>query len=333
VPTGICRCYFEDGWQQTPLYNINQLGGGHGIDGPAILIQDTSTIVIEPGSRAEITQFGDVTIQIQEQERRQLKTTVDPVQLSIFSNLFMSIAEQMGRMLQKTAISTNIKERLGFSCALFAPNGSLVANAPHVPVHLGAMGKAVEEQIRRVPDLCPGDVLVSNHPAAGGSHLPDITVMTPVFQDDTIIFWVACRGHHADIGGISPGSMPPGSRLLSEEGAAIPSFRLVNNGVFQEQGISDLLLAPAAFQAEPGRPAISGTRRLSDNLSDLKALVAANQKGIDLILEMVDHYGLEVVQAYMGHIQQTAEEAVRSSLCTLSRRRGLAALDSLTATE
>ena len=200
-------------------------------------------------------------------------------------------------MLQKTAISTNIKERLDFSCALFGPNGELVANAPHLPVHLGSMSDAVKAQIRlHANDLKPGDVLVSNHPAAGGSHLPDMTVITPVFKDDQVIFWVAARGHHADIGGISPGSMPPNSRSLVEEGACIASFKLVENGRFQEKGISGLLLAPGRLTPAPGRPAISGTRLLADNISDLKAQVAANQKGIELVLEMVDHFGLDVVQ-------------------------------------
>jgi len=327
------RCYFESGWQQTDLYTMEDLQAGHTIQGPAILIQDTSTILIEPDCTAIITKYGDVEIRIGGQNRHKTATRVDPVQLSIFSNLFMSIAEQMGRMLQKTAISTNIKERLDFSCALFGENGNLVANAPHVPVHLGAMSEAVKEQIRRVKDIQPGDVLVANHPAAGGSHLPDITVMTPVFQDGTIIFWVASRGHHADIGGISPGSMPPDSRQLIEEGAAILSFKLVAENVFQEQGISELLLAPQNLQSEQGRPVISGTRQLSDNLSDLKAQVAANQKGIDLILEMVEHHGLEVVQAYMMHVQDTAEEAVRRSLCEVSKNQGLAERDTIQATE
>ena len=334
-PEKLCskRCYFEGGWRQTGLYRLTDLMAGHTICGPAILIQDTSTIVIEPDCTAVITDYGDVEIEMHVRKRHHLDTAVDPVQLSIFSNLFMSIAEQMGRMLQKTAISTNIKERLDFSCALFGPTGNLVANAPHVPVHLGAMSEAVREQIRRVQDLKPGDVLVANHPLAGGSHLPDITVMTPVFKKNRIIFWVACRGHHADIGGISPGSMPPASRQLIEEGAAILSFKLVENGVFQEQGIADLLLAPGRLEPKRGQPPISGTRRLADNLSDLKAQVAANQKGIDLILEMVEHYSLEVVQAYMQHVQETAEQAVRSCLCELSRSRGLAKRDTVRATE
>lgn len=327
------KCYFEGGRQQTELYILDDLQAGHLIDGPAILIQGTGTIIIEPDCTAVITEYGDVEIELGNRSQDRIDTTVDPVQLAIFSNLFMSIAEQMGRMLQKTAISTNIKERLDFSCALFGPEGNLVANAPHVPVHLGAMSEAVKEQIRRCQDIKPGDVLVANHPAAGGSHLPDITVMTPVFEDDLIIFWVASRGHHADIGGISPGSMPPGSHRLVEEGAAILAFKLVSEGIFQEKGISELLLAPGSIIREKGRPAISGTRLLSDNLSDLKAQVAANQKGIDLIIEMVESYGLDVVQAYMQHVQETAEEAVRASLRELSRNRGLESDHTVRATE
>ena len=327
------RCYFTGGWQETGLYNLDTLAAGEKIKGPAILIQGTGTILVEPDCKATITGYGDVEIESGTERQQKVETAVDPVQLSIFSNLFMSIAEQMGRMLQKTAISTNIKERLDFSCALFGPTGNLVANAPHVPVHLGAMSEAVKEQIRRVGVLQAGDVLVSNHPAAGGSHLPDITVMTPVFQEGEIVFWVASRGHHADIGGISPGSMPPGSRQLAEEGAAILSFKLVENNVFQEEGIAELLLAPQYVVQEAGRPPITGTRLLSDNLSDLRAQVAANQKGIDLILEMVARHGLSVVQAYMLHVQETAEEAVRASLCDVSRTRGMAVKDSVTATE
>jgi 5-oxoprolinase (ATP-hydrolysing) len=314
----VVKCYFEEGWRKTDLYVMDNLLAGHRISGPSLIIQQTATIVVEPDCVAEITSYGDVEITVGRRRKRQLDTVVDPVRLSVFSNLFMSIAEQMGRMLQKTAISTNIKERLDFSCALFDTRGNLVANAPHVPVHLGAMSEAVREQIRRRPEIIPGDVLVSNHPAAGGSHLPDITVMTPVFRDGKIIFWVASRGHHADIGGISPGSMPPNSRRLVEEGAAILSFKLVDNGVFQEEEISKLLSSSG-----DGRERINGTRRLSDNLSDLKAQVAANRKGIDLIAEMVDQYGLEVVQAYMGHVQAAAEAAVRAGLRELSDVRGL----------
>ena len=327
-------CYFEQGWIQTAVFDLEQLQAGHRIAGPAIIIHDTSTILVEPECTAEVTDHGDVALQVGSGRNEKVGTAVDPIQLSIFSNLFMSIAEQMGRMLQKTAISTNIKERLDFSCALFGPQGELVANAPHLPVHLGAMSEAVKEQIRRRKgDLKPGDVLVSNHPAAGGSHLPDITVITPVFRQGTIIFWVAARGHHADIGGISPGSMPPNSRTIEEEGACITSFKLVQNGQFQEAGINDLLRAPGRLSPAPGRPKISGTRALADNISDLKAQVAANQKGIELLLEMVDHYGLEVVQAYMRHVQDAAEDAVRNRLRELSLSKGMAEKDTVCAVD
>lgn len=334
VAVALKPCFFENGWRETAIYEMADLKAGHTIDGPSIIIQDTATIVVEPDCRARINRYGDVEIRVGESESGRISTRVDPVQLSIFSNLFMSIAEQMGRMLQKTAISTNIKERLDFSCALFGSDGALVANAPHLPVHLGAMSAAVKEQIRRRKDtLTQGDVLVSNHPAAGGSHLPDITVITPVFRKGAIIFWVASRGHHADIGGISPGSMPPGSRRIEEEGACITSFKLVEKGVFQEKGISELLLAPGRLIPQPGRPSISGTRLLADNISDLKAQVAANNKGIELVLEMVAHYGLDVVQAYMGHVQDAAEDAVRSRLKELSRSKGMKKKDTVQAVD
>lgn len=328
VARGQVDVWFEQGWEHAPLYHMDDLRAGHQIMGPAVIIQGTATIVLEPACRAVISSGGDLEIEVSRMQTQTVSTEVDPVQLSVFSNLFMSIAEQMGRMLQKTAVSTNIKERLDFSCALFDPQGHLVANAPHVPVHLGAMSEAVQQQIiRHRHDLKPGDVLISNHPAAGGSHLPDMTVITPVFsaQDERhIIFWVASRGHHADIGGITPGSMPANSRTLDEEGVAIATFHLVRQGQFQEQAVADLLQHPPQGQ---------GTRRLSDNLSDLRAQVAANQKGIDLITAMVADYGLDVVQAYMQHIQHTAEQAVRQSLQALSLDKGLAEQDSISAVD
>ena len=331
-PDSITRCYFEEGWLETPVFLIEKLGAGQELEGPSILIQQTSTIIIEPQCTASITDFGDIHIQVGSVTKKKIKTELDPVQLSIFSNLFMSVGEQMGRTLQRTAISTNIKERLDFSCAIFDEQGKLVANAPHVPVHLGAMSNAVRYQIEiQGDDLKEGDVFVSNHPAAGGSHLPDITVITPVWKDGKPIFYVASRGHHADIGGISPGSMPPFSRKLIEEGACIRSFRLVENGIFNEEGISELLLEPGKIEREPGENQMSGARNLADNISDLKAQVAANQRGIDLLLEMVEHYSLETVQAYMEHIQENAEQAVRSMLKDLSLRKGLAEIDSLEA--
>ena len=331
-PDSQTRCYFESGWHDTPIFLLDQLGAGQRLDGPAILMQDTSTILIEPGCFAEITEFGDVVITVETKTQLEIGTQSDPIQLSIFSNLFMSIAEQMGRTLQRTAISTNIKERLDFSCAIFDESGGLVANAPHVPVHLGAMSDAVRRQIElQGNQLREGDVLVSNHPIAGGSHLPDITVITPVWRDGHPIFFIASRGHHADIGGISPGSMPPFSRKLLEEGVCIKSFKLVENGVFNEEGITELLLEPGTLPRGPGEASMSGARQLSDNLSDLKAQVAANQRGIDLLLEMVEHYSLDVVQAYMQHIQANAEAAVRQMLTDLSEREGLKKVDSLSA--
>ncbi len=330
---GTRPCFLDGRWHDIPVYRLEALPPAGEITGPAILIQDTTTILVEARCRARITDHGDVEITVEPEQRQTAASTrVDPIQLAIFSNLFMSIAEQMGRMLEKTAISTNIKERRDFSCALFNADGDLVANAPHVPIHLGSMSEAVREQIRRRRgDIRPGDVLLSNHPAAGGSHLPDMTVITPVFSKEEIIFWLASRGHHADIGGISPGSMPPNSKLLAEEGACIESFKLVKGGVFQEEGICELLLAPGRMEPEPGRPRSSGSRRPDDNLSDLRAQVAANNKGVELVLEMVDRYGLAVVQAYMAHVQDAAEEAVRSSLVRLSEERGLARLGTLAA--
>ncbi len=334
------KCYFMSessgcgAWQETPIYRLENLGAGQQLRGPVIVMQNTSTILVEPGCSGEITEYGDVVLSVETRTFREIGTQADPVQVSIFGNLFMSIAEQMGRTLQRTAISTNIKERHDFSCAIFDETGGLVANAPHQPVHLGAMSEAVRQQVKlQGKTLKVGDVLLTNHPIAGGSHLPDITVVTPVWQNGEAIFYIASRGHHADIGGISPGSMPPFSRTLKEEGACIKTFKLVENGIFNEAGITELLLAPGKIIRKPGEPAISGTRLLSDNLSDLKAQVAANQRGVDLLLEMVEHYSLEVVQAYMHHIQTNAEEAVRSMLKALSVREGLAEVDTVKAND
>jgi len=286
----------------TKVYDMADLYAGDTIAGPALILQNTSTIVIEPGCSAQITKNGNIEITVGETDSVAVSTKLDNIQLAIFGHRFMSIAEQMGRALQRTSVSTNIKERLDFSCAIFGPDGSLVANAPHLPVHLGSMQDAVRYQVNLLGDnIHDGDVLVSNHPIAGGTHLPDITVMTPVFANGTAVFWVASRGHHADIGGIAPGSMPPFSRLLSEEGCAIASFFLVKNGQFQEDGIKKLLVD-------------AGTRNLSDNLSDLRAQIAANNRGKQLMAGLINEYSLEVVQAYMRHIRNNAEQAVREML-------------------
>ncbi|XP_064910786.1 5-oxoprolinase isoform X2 [Columba livia] len=307
----VTRCYFEEGYMDTPVFLLEELGCGHSIPGPAILIDKNSTIVVEPGCTASITQFGDIDIAVGSGTPRAVGPQLDAVQLSIFSHRFMSIAEQMGRVLQRTAISTNIKERLDFSCALFGPDGGLVSNAPHIPVHLGAMQETVQFQIRHLgEELRDGDVILSNHPSAGGSHLPDLTVITPVFWpgEPRPVFFVASRGHHADIGGSTPGSMPPHSTALCQEGATFLSFKLVQGGVFQEEAVTEALMAPGRV------PGCSGTRALGDNLSDLRAQVAANRRGIRLVTELIQQHGLPAVQAYMGHIQANAEVAVREML-------------------
>lgn len=324
------KVYFGTQWHDTPIYLLEKLGYGHVILGPSVIMNGNSTIVIEPGWKASITKYGNVRIEVHAHSGTgggltKVDTKVDVVQLSIFNNRFMGIAEQMGRTLQRTSISTNIKERLDFSCALFSPDGGLVANAPHVPVHLGAMSATVRWQLKHwEKDLKEGDVLVSNHPAAGGSHLPDMTVVTPVFRDGRVLFFVASRGHHAEIGGITPGSMPPFSKAIWEEGAAIKSFKLVEGGEFQEDGIIKILKSETCIAAEEQESEhlqrIPGTRRIEDNLSDLRAQVAANERGIALIGELIEEYGLEVVQAYMWHVQANAEAAVREMLKSVASR-------------
>ncbi|KAK3853136.1 hypothetical protein Pcinc_040305 [Petrolisthes cinctipes] len=307
----VTSVYFEDGSLDTKVYLLSSLACDHIIPGPAIIMDKLSTILIEPGCTGSITSQGDVLIKIGKEKKKVMGSELDEIQLSIFSHRFMSLAEQMGRVLQRTSISTNIKERLDFSCALFGPDGGLVSNAPHIPVHLGAMQETVQYQVQALGnDLRDGDVLLSNHPSAGGSHLPDLTVITPVFHKASgkPVFYVASRGHHADIGGITPGSMPPHSTSIHEEGAVFLTFKLVDQGVFQEEQLCQALMAPGDI------PGSSGTRNMQDNLSDLRAQVAANNKGIHLVNELIDFYGLDVVQAYMGHIQTSAELAVRDLL-------------------
>ncbi|KAI8332325.1 Hydantoinase B/oxoprolinase-domain-containing protein [Chlamydoabsidia padenii] len=292
-----------------PVYLLSKLSPGSKVEGPAMIIDATATVVVEPSCSALITSQ-HITITVGKGEKKKVTTKLEPIQLSIFSHRFMSIAEQMGRTLQKTSISTNIKERLDFSCALFGADGGLVANAPHIPVHLGALSHAVTYQMNYYKDdLHEGDVIMTNHPAAGGSHLPDITIITPVFHQKKIVFFVASRGHHADIGGISPGSMPPHSKELYQEGAAIKSFKIVSGGRFDGEGVKKHL-----YDIPGSYPGCSGTRLLQDNISDLKAQIAANQKGITLVERLIDEYSLEVVQAYMLHIRRNAESAVRNLL-------------------
>ncbi|XP_055890721.1 5-oxoprolinase-like [Biomphalaria glabrata] len=313
----VVHCYFEEGCLNTSVFLLDNLLAGHVIKGPAIIIDKNSTILVEPNCTAAINKHGNVNIKVESLKKRVVGTDLDAIQLSIFSHRFMSTAEQMGRALQRTSISTNIKERLDFSCAMFGPDGGLVANAPHIPVHLGAMQETVQYQIKTLGDnFKDGDVILSNHPEAGGSHLPDLTVITPVFFNGQPkpVFFVASRGHHADIGGITPGSMPPHSTSIFQEGAVFKSFKLVENGEFKEQELIKALQDPAKY------PGSKGSRNLQDNISDLKAQVAANHKGIKLITELITEYGLEVVQAYMKYIQENAEVAVKEMLKEIGRK-------------
>jgi len=302
----------------TPVYLLETLLPGSTVPGPAMILDKTQSIVVVPGAEAKIL-TAHVVIDIPRHSNTHTSsTTVDPIQLSVFAHRFMSIAEQMGRILQKTSMSLNIKERLDFSCAVFGPEGGLVANAPHVPVHLGSMSYAVKYQHELLEGkLQPGDVLVSNHPEAGGAHLPDVTVITPVFSGrNEIAFYVGSRGHHTDIGGLGGTSMPPNSTELWQEGAAIKSFFLIRDGHFNEDGIKKILSAPGDL------PGCTPSRRLEDNLSDLKAQVAANNKGMTLIQALMEEYGQDVVQLYMRAIQENAEIAVRAFLRQTLEKKG-----------
>lgn len=295
-------------WHDAAVYRREALKPGQKIAGPALVIESHQTIVVEPGWGAEITAKDHVLLSRIERKQRQaaLGTQADPVMLEVFNNLFMSIAEQMGVTLQNTASSVNIKERLDFSCAVFDRNGALVANAPHMPVHLGSMDRSVETVIRlNQGDIHPGDVFALNAPYNGGTHLPDITVVTPVFDDagKEILFYSASRGHHADVGGTAPGSMTPLATTVDEEGVLIDNFRIVERGTFMEKELFALL----ANHPYPARNA-------AQNVADLKAQIAANEKGVAELRKMVTHFGLDVVEAYMGHVQDNAAESVRRVL-------------------
>jgi 5-oxoprolinase (ATP-hydrolysing) len=290
-------------WHEAPLYRREALAAGQEIDGPAIIAEANATTVVEPEWRATVTQL-DHLVLTRTRPRvaaAAIGTEVDPVRLEIFNNLFMSIAEQMGLRLQNTAYSVNIKERLDFSCAIFDGEGNLIANAPHMPVHLGSMSESIKTVIREnAGRIRPGNVYVLNAPYNGGTHLPDVTVITPVFQGARILFYVGSRGHHADIGGITPGSMPPGSKVVEEEGVLIDNFLLVEEGRFRERETIELLRS--------GRHPV---RNVEQNIADLRAQIAANEKGVQELGRMVEEFGLDVVQAYMGHVQANAEESVR----------------------
>src|SRR4051812_18012147 len=304
-PTRRTQFYSRGQWHEATVYPRAQLSPGQAVDGPAIVIEPHQTIVVEDGWRASITAKNHLVLERAVALRRQsaIGTDADPVMLEVFNNLFMSIAEQMGVSLQNTAYSVNIKERLDFSCAVFDADATLVANAPHMPVHLGSMDRAVESVIRENKGrIAPGDVYVINAPYNGGTHLPDITVCTPVFDatDGELLFWVASRGHHADVGGISPGSMSPNATTIEEEGVYIDNFKLIDRGRFREQALYDLLTG-AKYPA----------RNPLQNVNDMKAQIAANEKGVQELRKTVAHFTLPVVRAYMQHVQDNAAESVR----------------------
>jgi 5-oxoprolinase (ATP-hydrolysing) len=299
------RFYSAGAWLAAGVFERTALAAGHVVSGPAIVIEPHQTVVVEDGWQAEITANNHVVLTrfLPLGRPQAIGTQADPVMLEVFNNLFMSIAEQMGVALQNTAYSVNIKERLDFSCAVFDAAGSLVANAPHMPVHLGSMDRAVETIIRENEgNVRPGDVYAINAPYNGGTHLPDITVCTPVFEEEErdILFWVASRGHHADVGGLTPGSMSPRATTIEEEGVYIDDFKLVDRGLFREAALRQLLTG-ARFPA----------RNPQYNVNDLKAQIAANEKGVQELRKMVGQFGLSVVRAYMGHVQDNAAESVR----------------------
>ena len=308
------RMFSAGQWLDAALVVREDLRPGDVIPGPAIIAEKNATTVVEPGWEAELTALDHLVL-----ERRVARTVTyavgtqaDPVLLEVFNNLFMNIAEQMGLQLQNTAYSVNIKERLDFSCALFDAAGNLIANAPHMPVHLGSMGESIKTVIREnAGRMQPGDVYVLNDPYHGGTHLPDVTVITPVYLGDTSqpIFYVGSRGHHADIGGTTPGSMPPFSTRIEEEGVQINNVKLVDRGVLREAEMVALLKSGEFPSRNP-----------QQNMADLKAQIAANQKGVQELTHMVEQFGLAVVQAYMGHVQDNAEESVRRAITKLSHR-------------
>ncbi|GAB4354685.1 MAG: hydantoinase B/oxoprolinase family protein [Kiloniellaceae bacterium] len=297
--------------RDTPLYDRDALLPGQKVDGPAIIREATATTVVEPGWQAALTRRGHLVLTrvVPRPKTEAVGTEADPVMLEVFNNLYMSIAEQMGATLANTAYSVNIKERLDFSCAIFDPDGNLVANAPHMPVHLGSMGESIKTVIRENKgSMKPGNVYALNAPYNGGTHLPDVTVITPVFDDagKELLFYVGSRGHHADIGGRTPGSSPPDSTRIEEEGVLIDNFLLVEEGRFREEETLELLTS--------GR---YPCRNPQQNLADLAAQIAANETGVQEVRKMVAHFGLDVVQAYMRHVQDNAEESVRRVLDVL----------------
>ncbi|MEZ5892986.1 MAG: hydantoinase B/oxoprolinase family protein, partial [Parvularculaceae bacterium] len=303
APSAHTRFYTKGAWRNAALHHLADLRFGHRVNSPAIITEPTGTIVIEPGWSGAMNEFGNLILErTAAVSEEKMSTDFDPVRLEIFNNLFMSIAEQMGIVLRNTSQSVNVKERLDFSCAIFDHEGNLVANAPHVPVHLGSMDASVKVIIDSGQTINPGDVFVQNNPYNGGSHLPDITVVSPVFNEtnDRILFFTASRAHHEDVGGISPGSMSPRGKTIHEEGVILDNLKLVENGRFMTDRIRE------AFSARP-YPA----RNIDQNIADLMAQAAANAAGATELRKLIGRYGLETVHAYMGYIQDSAEDAVR----------------------
>jgi 5-oxoprolinase (ATP-hydrolysing) len=318
------RMFSGGRWWDAALVVREHTRPGHVIDGPAIIAEKNATTVVEPGWQARVTALDHLVLdRVQPRESRvAIGTSVDPVMLEVFNNLFMNIAEQMGLQLQNTAYSVNIKERLDFSCALFDAQGNLIANAPHMPVHLGSMSESIKTVVaRNAGTMQPGDVYALNDPYHGGTHLPDVTVVTPVFMGPPaserpdagpdadapqILFYVGSRGHHADIGGVTPGSMPPFSTRIEEEGVQIDNFKLIDRGRLREAEMLALLSSGEYPSRNPAQ-----------NVADLKAQIAANEKGVQELHRMVEQFGLGVVQAYMGHVQDNAEESVRRVITKL----------------
>jgi 5-oxoprolinase (ATP-hydrolysing) len=302
---GTVSMYAGGMWREAPLYQRDHLRRSDTVIGPAIITEANATTVVDEGWSAGVTPYGHLLLERVRRARdaADVSTEVDPVLLEIFNNGFMSIAEQMGLRLESTSQSVNIKERLDFSCALFDPEGNLIANAPHIPVHLGSMGSTVQEVIRRdAGRMRPGDVYAVNDPYHGGTHLPDVTVVTPVYDSagSQILFYVASRGHHAEIGGLTPGSMPAASTRIEHEGVLFDNWLLASGGRFREAETRELLTTAPYPSRNP-----------DTNLADLRAQVAANEKGIEEVAAMIEHFGLDVVQAYMKHVQDNAEESVR----------------------
>ena len=307
-------CLADDepgGWREARLFRVETLRAGASIGGPAILAERNSTTVVEPGWQASVTAAGCVELHRARPRaaRHAAGTRVDPVMLELFNNVFMNIAEQMGVRLQSTAYSVNIKERLDFSCALFDAEGSLIANAPHMPVHLGSMSESIRTVIARNPQMQRGDVYVLNDPYHGGTHLPDVTVVTPVYLEDgdnSPGFFVASRGHHADIGGTTPGSMPPFSASIEDEGVLIDNFKLIAGGTLHDGALRALLMSGTHPSRNPAQ-----------NLADLRAQIAANERGVQELEATVAQFGRDTVAAYMRHVQDNAEESVRRVITAL----------------